>query len=139
MYMFPGGYVHDIISVVNLSTVKQGKRSSSHEPSRGPTCADLEAAVLATVEEIIISFNVELVLLREADGRDNVQLRCMPDVPVFPRIVIAGSDAHVGAQPWNHGLTLTRGGAMPISQGVLTHHLIDLSDSMVKDPLERNH
>ena len=61
----------------------------------------------------------------------------MPYMPLIAHVAVAGSDANVSAQPWNHGLALSWSSSMAISQRMLSHNLIDLSDCMLKDSLER--
>ena len=58
-------------------------------------------------------------------------------MPLIAHVAVAGSDANVSAQPWDHGLALSWSSSMAISQRMLSHNLIDLSDCMVKDSLER--
>ena len=58
-------------------------------------------------------------------------------MPLIAHVAVAGSDANVSAQSRDHGLALSRSSSMAISQRMLSHNLIDLSDCVVKDSLER--
>ena len=75
MHMLPCRDVYDIVCVINLLTVKQHERPGGHKPAYRSACMNFHVTVLFTVKKVVVGFEVKMIVVREADGRDNVQAR----------------------------------------------------------------
>ena len=95
--MFPRGYVDNVIGVLYVGSVQKGKRPCSHKPKYRPTCTYLELTIGPSVKKITVGFKVELVVLRDPNARYDVESGCMPLIPVFTHVAVAGSDTNIGA------------------------------------------
>ena len=58
---------------------------------------NFHVTVLSTVKKVVVGFEVKMIAVREADGRDNVQARDVPIVPRLARIMPPRRDPSVGA------------------------------------------
>ena len=116
--------------MVNLFAVEHEEWPGCHKPTDRSACVDFHLTVFSTVKKVIVSFEVELVHVRQANGWYNVQARDVPIVPGSPCIMVAGCNTHMRSQPWYHGLALTWRDAVAVCHWVCTDGLMNLCGGM---------